>query len=56
MYNVLIQSHTTQSSFDRFYPVFSEEIQAGRLSVCQWIESGTTVRSALPELYDLIGK
>ena len=56
MYNVLIQSHTTQSSFDRFYPIFSEEIQAGRLSVCQWIESGTTVRSALPELYDLIGK
>lgn len=54
MYTVLIQSKGTAEEFQQFYPLISNSIEAGRLGICQWIESGTTIETALPDLYDLI--
>lgn len=56
MYTVLIQSKRTMDSFQQFYPILSESIEAGNVDVCQWIEAGETVDSALPELYELISR
>lgn len=54
MYSVLIQDQNTMESFRQFHPLFMEAINGGRLGVCQWLEAGTTVGTAVPELYSLI--
>lgn len=41
-------------NLQQFYPIFSEAISAGRIDTCQWIESGETIETAVPELYDLV--
>lgn len=54
MYTVLILSKKTLDCFQQFYPLFSENIEADNIGVCQWVEAGETVDTAMPELYDLI--
>ena len=54
MYTVLIQSKNTMESYLKFYPLLTDTVDAGELSVCQWIPSGNTIETALPGLYDLI--
>lgn len=54
MYTVLIQSKRTLDCLQQFYPLLSENIEKDNIGVCQWIESGATVDTAMPELYDLI--
>jgi len=56
MYTVLIQSKKTMDCLQQFYPLLSENIEADNIGVCQWIESGATVDTAMPELYDLISR
>lgn len=54
MYSILIQNEKTMESFHHFHPLFLNAISEGRIGVCQWLESGETVETALPEIYDLI--
>lgn len=54
MYTVLIQSKKTLDCLQQFYPLFSESIEADAIGICQWVEAGETVDTAMPELYDLI--
>lgn len=54
MYTVLIQSKKTLDCLQQFYPLFSESIEADDIGICQWVEAGETVDTAMPELYDLI--
>lgn len=54
MYTVLIQSKKTLDCLQQFYPLFSESIEAGNIGICQWVEAGETVDTAMPELYNLI--
>lgn len=56
MYTVLIQSKRTLDCLQQFYPLLSENIESDNIGVCQWIESGATVDTAMPELYDLISR
>lgn len=56
MYTVLIQSKKTMDSLQQFYPLISEAVEAGQVGICNWIESGTTVETAVPELYDIIAR
>lgn len=54
MYTVLIQSKQTMDCLQQFYPLLSETISAGHIGLCLWVESGSSVEIALPELNDLI--
>lgn len=56
MYTVLIQSKRTLDCLQQFYPLLSKNIESDNIGVCQWIESGATVDTAMPELYDLISR
>lgn len=56
MYTVLIQSKKTMDCLEQFYPLLSENIEADNIGRCLWIESGATVDTAMPELYDLISR
>lgn len=40
--------------FHQFHPLFLEQLNAGTIGLCRWMESGTAVETALPELYDLV--
>jgi len=53
MYSILIQNQKTMESFHQYYPIFMEAISEGRMGVCQWLESGTSIETAVPELYDM---
>lgn len=53
MYSVLIQNQETMESFHQFLPIFMNAINEGRIGVCQWMEAGTTIETAVPEIYDL---
>lgn len=53
MYSVLIQNQKTMESFLQYQPFFAEAINNNRIGVCKWIESGTTIETALPELGNL---
>lgn len=53
MYSVLIQNGKTMESFQQFYSIFMEAIDAGNVGVCQWMEAGTTIDTTVPELYEL---
>ncbi len=54
MYSILIQNQKTMESFQRFHPLFLEPLNNGQIGVCQWFEAGTTIETAVPELYELI--
>ncbi len=54
MYSVLIQNKKTIESFKNYHSLFMEALNENHIGVCRWIESGTTVKTALPELLDLI--
>lgn len=40
--------------FAKYSPLFSELIDSGAAGVCRWIESGSTIETALPDLGNLI--
>lgn len=52
-YSVIIQSQRTLESFSQYQPLFADAVRSGKIGVCKWIESGTTVDTALPELASL---
>lgn len=52
-YSVLIQNQKTMELFSQYQPLFAEAINSNRIGICKWIESGTTVDTALPELSTL---
>ena len=54
MYSVIIQNKRTMESFGQFHPLFSETLEKGEVGICQWMEAGTTVEDALPELINLV--
>lgn len=54
MYSVLFLSQRTMDYFDAFRPIFLPLLTAGKIGVCQWMEAGTTVDTAMPGIYDLI--
>lgn len=54
MYSVIIQNKKTMESFGQFHPLFSETLAKGEVGICQWMEAGTTVEEALPELLNLV--
>lgn len=53
MYSVIIQNQKTMDEFAKFQPLFTEEINNDRIGICKWIESGTTIDTAVPELMAL---
>ena len=53
MYSILIQNSTTMGSFQQFHPLFLDAISNGRIGVCQWFEAGSTIETAVPELYSM---
>ncbi len=53
MYSVIIQGQKTQESFLRYRTIFAEPIRNRQIGICKWIESGTTIDTALPELKSL---
>lgn len=52
-YSVIIQNQKTMELFSQYQTLFAEAINSGRIGVCKWYESGTTVETALPELNHL---
>lgn len=52
MYSVLIQNKKTLESFQEFHPLFLEVLKKDA-ACCRWLESGTTIDTALPELGSL---
>lgn len=54
MYSVLIQNQRTMESFQQFRPIFMNALNGGQIDACLWAENGTTIDTAVPELYDMI--
>jgi len=54
MYTVFIQPKRTLDKFQQFFPVFRDAVDAGRIGLCQWVETGKTLEAAVPELYSLV--
>lgn len=54
IYSVLIQNKKTMDLFQQFQPLFMEALNEGRISLCKWLESGTAIDTALPELCDIV--
>ena len=52
MYSVLIQNKKTIECFHEFHPLFLEALRRN-VACCRWLESGTTIDTALPELISL---
>ena len=52
MYSVLIQNKKTMESFHEFHPLFLETLGKD-IVLCRWLEAGTTIDTALPELSQL---
>ncbi len=50
MYTVIIQNQSTIDDFTGYHPLFLEAMKKGTVGVCKWIESGTTIDTALPDL------
>lgn len=53
MYSVIIQNQKTMEAFSQYHPLFAEAISSNRIGVCKWIEAGTTLDTALPEIGSL---
>lgn len=54
MYSVLIQNQKTMERFSRHRPLFQRALLEDRLGVCRWMEGGTSIETAVPELYEMI--
>lgn len=52
-YSVLILNQKTMEAFSQYQLLFREAFGSGRIGVCKWNESGTTIDTALPELENL---
>lgn len=52
-YSVIIQNQKTLESYSQYQPLFAEAVRSNAIGVCKWIESGTTIDTALPELASL---
>ncbi len=52
-HSIIIQNQKSMDSFLQHQPIFAEAISNKRISVCEWVESGTTIDTALPELNSL---
>lgn len=52
-YSVIIMNKRTTDDFLKYQPLFIESINNGRIGVCKWIESGTTIDTAVPELSEM---
>jgi len=52
VYSVLIQNKKTMESFHEFHPLFLETLGKD-IVLCRWLEAGTTIDTALPELSQL---
>lgn len=50
MFSVIIQNQKTMDSFNKCYPLFLESVNKNKVGVCRWVEAGTTVDTAVPEL------
>lgn len=53
MYSVIIQSQKSMEAYNSFQPMFYEAINNNKIGICKWIESGTTIDTAVPGLADL---
>ena len=53
MYSVIIQNQRSMDEFSKFQPLFMEAVNNDRIGICKWIESGNTVDTAIPEIYNL---
>lgn len=53
MYSVLIQNQKTIESFQEYHSLFMDAICSKDIGICRWMEPGTTVDTALPELKEL---
>lgn len=56
MYTVVITAKKTSDNMQEHYPVLKNILESGNIGLCQWIKQGTTLETALPELYGLINK
>ena len=52
-YSVIIQNKKTMDTFLKYQPLFMEALNNNRIGVCKWIESGTTIDTAIPEISEL---
>ena len=52
-YSVIIQNKKTAEAFSKYQPLFTEALNNNRIGVCKWVESGTTLETAVPELSEL---
>lgn len=53
MYSVIIQNQQTADAFAKYHPLFLEALKNNTIGLCKWVESGTTIDTALPELREL---
>ena len=53
MYSVLIQNQQTADAFAKYHPFFLEALNSNSIGLCKWIETGTSIDTALPELREL---
>lgn len=53
MYSVIILNEKSKASFSEYQILFSDAIRNNRIGICRWVESGTTIDTALPELRSL---
>ena len=54
MYTVFILAAHTMEEFQTYYPLFEKAAAAGEIGICQWMQEGTTLETAVPDLKDLI--
>ena len=52
-YSVIIQNKKTAEAFSKYQPLFTEALNNNRIGVCKWVESGTTLETAVPELAEM---
>lgn len=54
MYTVFILAAHTMEEFQAYYPLFEKAVETGEIGICQWMQEGTTLETAVPELNELI--
>ena len=55
MYTVIIQSRSAKESYDEFYPLLANTVyEKSDVRVCDWIEEGKTLETAVPELLSVV--
>ncbi len=52
-YTVIIQNKKTTHEFNRYLPLFSKALSENKIGLCKWIESGTTLETALPGISNM---